>query len=186
MGRFTKIPVTITLALIWSVQAYAVTIDFSEDVTEYIDPEGVDVFLTKGFEIVGSPDAYPRIENESLVIVNPPYCCAEVNLAAANGAAFSLNSVFLSTLDSPNDWHITGYQAGGGTVMQQVSLGDGVISFDDQWNNLLSVTFAIDPVNSYFSVIDDINVSVVPIPAAVWLFGSAVAGLGWMRRKQTV
>jgi hypothetical protein len=25
--------------------------------------------------------------------------------------------------------------------------------------------------------------SVVPIPAAVWLFGSALAGLGWMRRK---
>jgi hypothetical protein len=24
----------------------------------------------------------------------------------------------------------------------------------------------------------------VPIPAAVWLFGSALAGLGWMRRKQ--
>jgi hypothetical protein len=27
--------------------------------------------------------------------------------------------------------------------------------------------------------------SVVPIPAAAWLFGSALAGLGWMRRKQT-
>ena len=25
----------------------------------------------------------------------------------------------------------------------------------------------------------------VPIPAAVWLFGSALAGLGWMRRRQT-
>jgi hypothetical protein len=24
----------------------------------------------------------------------------------------------------------------------------------------------------------------VPVPAAVWLFGSALAGLGWMRRKQ--
>jgi hypothetical protein len=28
--------------------------------------------------------------------------------------------------------------------------------------------------------------NVIPIPAAVWLFGSALAGLGWMRRKQTV
>jgi hypothetical protein len=25
----------------------------------------------------------------------------------------------------------------------------------------------------------------VPVPAAVWLFGSALAGLGWLRRKQT-
>jgi hypothetical protein len=30
------------------------------------------------------------------------------------------------------------------------------------------------------------TVTAVPIPAAVWLFGSALAGLGWMRRKQTV
>ena len=27
--------------------------------------------------------------------------------------------------------------------------------------------------------------SVVPVPAAAWLFGSALAGLGWLRRKQT-
>ncbi|MGI9308873.1 MAG: VPLPA-CTERM sorting domain-containing protein, partial [Gammaproteobacteria bacterium] len=27
------------------------------------------------------------------------------------------------------------------------------------------------------------SVSLVPLPAAVWLFGSALAGLGWMRRK---
>jgi len=27
--------------------------------------------------------------------------------------------------------------------------------------------------------------SVVPLPAAVWLFGSALAGLGWLRRRQT-
>jgi hypothetical protein len=29
-------------------------------------------------------------------------------------------------------------------------------------------------------------VAAVPVPAAVWLFGSALAGLGWMRRKQIV
>lgn len=29
------------------------------------------------------------------------------------------------------------------------------------------------------------GVSVIPVPAAVWLFGSALAGLGWMRRKQS-
>jgi hypothetical protein len=30
----------------------------------------------------------------------------------------------------------------------------------------------------------DIGASIVPIPAAVWLFGSALAGLGWLRRRQ--
>jgi len=30
------------------------------------------------------------------------------------------------------------------------------------------------------------TLAAVPIPAAVWLFGSALAGLGWVRRKPTV
>lgn len=30
-----------------------------------------------------------------------------------------------------------------------------------------------------------VRTSVVPLPAAAWLFGSALAGLGWLRRKQT-
>jgi hypothetical protein len=30
------------------------------------------------------------------------------------------------------------------------------------------------------------SVSAVPVPAAVWLFGSALGGLGWMRRRKTV
>jgi hypothetical protein len=30
------------------------------------------------------------------------------------------------------------------------------------------------------------QVSAVPVPAAVWLFGSALAGLGWLRSKQTI
>ena len=29
------------------------------------------------------------------------------------------------------------------------------------------------------------SVAAVPVPAAVWLFGSALAGLGWLRRKPT-
>ena len=30
----------------------------------------------------------------------------------------------------------------------------------------------------------DVGASVVPVPAAVWLFGSALAGLGWLRRSR--
>jgi hypothetical protein len=31
-----------------------------------------------------------------------------------------------------------------------------------------------------------VRVSMIPVPAAVWLFGSALAGLGWLGRRQTV
>jgi hypothetical protein len=30
------------------------------------------------------------------------------------------------------------------------------------------------------------SVAAVPVPAAAWLFGSALGGLGWMRRRKTV
>jgi hypothetical protein len=39
---------------------------------------------------------------------------------------------------------------------------------------------------SYALGVMDGDIAAVPVPAAVWLFGSALAGLGWMRRKQTV
>jgi len=32
----------------------------------------------------------------------------------------------------------------------------------------------------------NVSITAAPFPAAVWLFGSALAGLGWMRRKQSV
>lgn len=31
-----------------------------------------------------------------------------------------------------------------------------------------------------------VTATVVPVPAAVWLFGSALVGLGWQRRKQAI
>jgi hypothetical protein len=33
--------------------------------------------------------------------------------------------------------------------------------------------------------IDDVRLTAVPVPAAVWLFGSALLGLGWQRRRQS-
>lgn len=33
------------------------------------------------------------------------------------------------------------------------------------------------------AAIDNVSVSAVPVPATVWLFGSALGFLGWMRRK---
>jgi len=36
------------------------------------------------------------------------------------------------------------------------------------------------------SLAGSVSASNVPVPAAVWLFGSALAGLGWIRRTQIV
>ena len=46
--------------------------------------------------------------------------------------------------------------------------------------------YAIPTQNVHNSLRASIGeVSPIPIPAAVWLFGSALAGLGWIRRRQT-
>ena len=55
---------------------------------------------------------------------------------------------------------------------------------------LSSVSFTFDFVGSASTIeIDHLQygsgASVVPVPAAVWLFGSALGLLGWMRRKAT-
>jgi len=66
----------------------------------------------------------------------------------------------------------------GGTV----AIVPGVVGSSGSW---------IEQCNSYTydcfgSDIVSGTVSAVPVPAAVWLFGSALAGLGWLRRKRSV
>jgi hypothetical protein len=41
------------------------------------------------------------------------------------------------------------------------------------------------PYDNYLWAGANFKVSAVPVPAAVWLLGSALAGLGWLRRKQS-
>ncbi len=64
------------------------------------------------------------------------------------------------------------------------------INFDASWTGISRVTYAAQQelgseAGSYV-YLDNISVNVVPIPPAVWLLGSALAGLGWLRRKHTV
>jgi hypothetical protein len=49
------------------------------------------------------------------------------------------------------------------------------------FNGDQSIAFKVSEMPAW-AVMDG---NVVPIPAAVWLFGSALAGLGWIRRRQT-
>ena len=75
-------------------------------------------------------------------------------------------------------------------------LTDGTLpDYETYTSNLIDVTaFTIcddgynDCISTYEngSIQSSLQISVIPVPAAVWLFGSALAGLGWVRRKQTV
>jgi len=108
--------------------------------------------------------------------------------------AFALYS-FDAVVDGP-DLNFYGYTKTGEYI---ATIGD-----DDGWHGLvaplgtggwLNLSWAYWQVSTPRSFsfapdidlsVDNITVSAVPIPAAVWLFGSALAGLGWLRRKKTV
>lgn len=49
-----------------------------------------------------------------------------------------------------------------------------------------SNSYLIDPYFMTFDIYRGYVVAAVPVPAAAWLFASALAALGWMRRKQNV
>jgi hypothetical protein len=54
-------------------------------------------------------------------------------------------------------------------------------SFD--WSNVMRVVTA-NPLVQQSVDVQEFLIAPVPVPAAAWLLGSAVAGLGWMRRRQ--
>ena len=47
------------------------------------------------------------------------------------------------------------------------------------WNRDTDTGYLLDDVSF------NTTVAAIPIPAAIWLFGSALLGLGWLRRKQS-
>jgi hypothetical protein len=57
--------------------------------------------------------------------------------------------------------------------------GTGVIELN-------ASSFTPVDANGLFTSVTTLELTAVPVPAAVWLFGSALAGLGWMRRRKTV
>ena len=101
-----------------------------------------------------------------------------------------------------NDWlklTITGLGSGGQSLGSlDFLLADGT-NIIDEWTwfdtsglgEVYGLSFSLDSsdsgqfgINTSAYLAAD-NFSVVPVPAAVWLFGSALAGLGWMRRRRS-
>jgi hypothetical protein len=115
------------------------------------------------------------------------YCGAcRMEMVHSQGDLFSLFSLDYFGAGAA-DITVTGFLSGGGTLQTTMSYLDGTPTnfvFDADWMLLEKVEFGMAPNeygDTWATAID--NVAVAPIPAAVWLFGSALAGLGWFRRK---
>ena len=197
-------PITIRLLIANALLAFAglasaapVILDFED--TPYENDTFDFPFVHKGFVIdPGLSASMPAITggpDKHLVICG--WCTTGtegISISSDLGLRFELTSMDISFFEdseagiTPLTGTVTGHLASGATLTQAIV--GGVMNFDSSWSKLASVDIEFDTnvasVPPYLAgAIDDIHVSEVPVPAAVWLFVSALGGLGWMRRRQT-
>jgi hypothetical protein len=177
----------------FSLSAQAVVIDF-EGAALGADPVTIGDFEIASVGGFGNPGVIDQGGDQAFQALYDDFCpgfscSAEVSIKRSDNAAFSFHDIDIDWFAvGGGSFSVIGEVFGGGTV-QYVTYGTG------DWLNVTEVSIRASslcttncgfPTNAGVTV-DDIMVgAAVPIPAAVWLFGSALAGLGWMRRKQTV
>ena len=121
-------------------------------------------------------------------------------MSASDGSLFALSQLdifFYAICDgcepsmvNSRDASIVAKDANGDIIAQTAILltdgGEGwrTVTFDSSWTGIASLELGntITYPEIAYGGYDNIVVDVVPIPAAVWLFGSALVGLGWLTR----
>lgn len=196
------------LFLGWGASGYAVTLDFEAGagVSAFLIGPGND-YEEDGF-IVSNADLVNQVLVEDAGAVRS-FCCmngsgsgteslfwgtigtdlgvSTVSLRELNGSAFSLTQIDAASASSASGvLNLTGYLEGGGTVTQSLDLTWDIATVSIAgMSGVTQVDFWFDSAISPAPFeIDNIVVTAVPIPAAVWLFASALAGLGLMKRRQ--
>jgi len=171
--------------MIFSFGANATVIDFEEFTTNNF----YDSVDTNGYSITGDPFYIGSGLGNGGSYGMGVLADVELTLTNESASLFSLVSIDAISFSPSQPLTVTGYYAVGGEITTTLSITGGSVftdmltyNFSNAWQGLSAVTFLTnDNMN-----MDNLVVAAVPIPAAVWLFGSALAGLGWLRRKQTI
>jgi hypothetical protein len=162
-------------------QAATVTIDFDDLSVGYGDAPGGQpdaAFVTQGY--------FFYVENGGVVADG-----AGLELSATNFTSFDNGFVDIERADG-GAFALYSVDAHFDTVYVETSSGDNFSVTDltdigtGFWLSLNSVQFHAGFSEFATVDVDDLVLgAVVPVPAAVWLFGSGLGLLGWFRRRKT-
>ena len=157
---------------------------------------GFDVFVPAGHYMDSDfvrPASAPRVGNGSDYLLHDH--ASAVRISRSGGGVFSASSIdvseYLSGYGSENTLMITGFHQGGGATVLDLTTDAsfGFETFAFSLSNLVGLEIARSS-GGYWLAYDNIVVNhrppIVPVPAALPLFASALAGLGvvsWRRRK---
>ena len=164
------------------------------------DPECAEPLLADYSAILGkdalNPYGLPSNDNGSATFVwNPAVFSPDfeaIQLERVDRSVFNLNSIEfaldpgfsstgsiqLSAYDSLGAYDLNGDPLSPlASVILSAETDWQTYNFDSSWEN---ASYVLMWTSGNVSI-DNISTTVVPIPAAAWLFGSALAGLGWLR-----
>lgn len=189
--------IAILISAIWSVNASASTVvlDFEglpasvTGVTFYTPVLHNGFYIDPALASLGAviSEYPPDLDSTSLLFCG--YCIngtQGASIYSATSEVFELDSLDITSVIIGPYGQVTGHLAGGGTITQAIGPLNGTVLFDSSWTNLTSIDieFEVYEIGVLGAVagIDNVVMQTVPLPAAVWLFMSGIAILGWTRR----
>ncbi len=196
IGGASMRSILITAFLLFGISAQASVINFEEFApVARFTPVGVDTLnvdpgfvLNKsgsGFFLWDSTVGSGNASSDVQIIVQDG---SAVSFSQESGGAFDLVSfdMLFAAGNTDADMLLQGERGDGSVIDLQILGSDSegevweTVLLLGQLTNLTSITFTnfSRPIQ-----LDNIVVQAVPIPAAVWLFGTSLGLLGWLRRK---
>lgn len=135
-------------------------------------------------ETVGVPNYAPGTLYDSTTLVTGP----AMNVATLNVTAPGTLTVKLSDLGWPDKLSALSFALTSATGIIGAHTGEGTFTYQlEHAGTLFASIFAVgagELKTGLYNV--NVNLAPVPLPAAIWLFGSGLAGFAALRRKRSV